>query len=72
MFECFDSDLEQQALLRIDPVSFARRNTEEVSVERIDIVQERTPLCRCRECSCSVRGAIIERVPAPFWHGRNR
>ena len=48
MFERFDGDLEQQALLRIDPVSFPRRDTEEVRVERIDIAQERTPLRGCR------------------------
>ena len=48
MFERFDGDLEQQALLRIDPVGFTRRDTEKVRVERIDITQERTPLCGCR------------------------
>ena len=48
MLERFDGDLEQQALLRIDPVSFPGRDTEEVRVERIYVAQERTPLRGCR------------------------
>ena len=44
VLECLDGDLEEQTLLRIDPVGFARGDTEEVGVERIDVVEERSPL----------------------------
>ena len=40
MFERLDGDLQQQTLLRIDPVGFARRDAEVFGVERIDVVEE--------------------------------
>ena len=43
MLERFDGDLEQEALLRIDPIGFPRGDAEVVGVERIDVAQERSP-----------------------------
>ena len=40
MFERLDGDLQQQALLRIDPIGFARRDAEVLGVKSIDVVKE--------------------------------
>ena len=40
MLEGLDGDLEQQTLLRIDAVGFARRDAEELGIEGIDVIEE--------------------------------
>ena len=40
MLKCLHGDLEQQSLLRIDPVGLARRDAEVLGVEGIDVIEE--------------------------------
>ena len=50
MLERLDGDLEQQALLRIDAVGFARRDTEELGVETGDVAEKGAPPRGVRQC----------------------